>query len=116
MKRFYADLHIHTALSPCASDEMTPPAIVKAALERQLAMIAICDHNSSGNAAAAQAAAAGRLTVIAGMELTSAEEVHVLGWFPDAACAAAAAAKVLASLPEDKPPRAGTFGVQANTN
>jgi len=115
VKRFYADLHIHTALSPCASDEMTPPAIVKAALDRKLDMIAICDHNSSGNAAAAQSAAAGRLAVIAGMELTSAEEVHVLGWFPDAGCAAAAAAKVLASLPENS--RASrTFGEQRLMN
>ena len=102
MKRFYADLHIHTALSPCAADEMTPPAIVKAALEKGLAMIAICDHNSSGNAAAVQAAAAGRLAVLAGMEVASAEEVHVLGWFPDADSAAAAAAQVLASLPESR--------------
>ena len=27
----FADLHVHTALSPCADDEMTPPAIVAAA-------------------------------------------------------------------------------------
>ena len=38
-----ADLHIHTALSPCGSDEMTPLGIIEAALEAGLEMIAICD-------------------------------------------------------------------------
>jgi hypothetical protein len=46
-------------------------------------MIAICDHNTAGNARATQEAAAGALAVLAGMEITTAEEVHVLGLFPD---------------------------------
>jgi hypothetical protein len=100
MKEIRADLHIHTGLSPCASDEMTPPAIVQAALDRGLGMIAICDHNSAGNAAAAQDAASGRLCVLAGIEITSAEEVHVVGLFPDAASAEAAVEAVKATLPE----------------
>ena len=100
MKNIRADLHIHTGLSPCASDEMTPPAIVQAALDRGLGMIAICDHNSAGNAAAAQEAAGGRLAVVAGVEITTAEEVHVVGLFPDAASAQAAAEAVKATLPE----------------
>jgi len=99
VKAFAADLHIHTGLSPCAADEMTPPAIVQAALERELAMIAICDHNTAGNAAATQAAAGRRVAVLAGMEVTTAEEVHVLGLFPDADAAEAAGAEVRATLP-----------------
>lgn len=95
------DLHIHTALSPCAGEEMTPPAIVDAALCRGLDMIAICDHNSAGNALATQQAAGGRLAVLAGMEITTAEEVHVLGIFPDAATARSCAEKVLATLPDN---------------
>ena len=58
MKRYRADLHIHTALSPCADAEMTPPAIVRAARGLGLALIAVCDHNSAGNAAAVLEAAA----------------------------------------------------------
>ena len=54
---FQADLHVHTALSPCAGEEMTPPAICRAAVEAGLSMIAVCDHNSAGNAAAVQEAA-----------------------------------------------------------
>ena len=111
MKRFVADLHIHTALSPCASEEMTPPAIVRAAVEKGLAMIAICDHNSAANAAAVQRAAGWDLAVVAGMEITTAEEVHVLGLFPDAASARAASRDVLATLPAQT--QAGrAFGAQ----
>lgn len=99
MKPLLADLHIHTALSPCAADEMTPSRIVAAALDRGLAMIAICDHNSAQNVAAVQHAAADRLSVIAGMEITTAEECHVLGLFPTADAALLAGAAVRATLP-----------------
>ncbi len=107
LRRISADLHIHTALSPCGSEEMTPPAIVAAALEAGLDMIAICDHNTAGNAAAVQEAAAAQaaaggppLVVLAGMEVASAEEAHVVGLFPDAAAAERAAAEVRAVLPQ----------------
>ncbi len=94
----FADLHVHTALSPCADAEMTPPAIVDAALAEGLAMIAVCDHNTARNAAAVQAAAGARLAVVAGMEVTTAEECHVVGLFPDAPAAEAAAAEIAATL------------------
>jgi hypothetical protein len=107
VKEFLADLHIHTALSPCASPEMTPAAIATAALQHGLAMIAICDHNAAGNVAAVQEAARffghrqgqEQLTVLAGMEITTSEEAHVLGLFPDTAAAEAAAGEVRATLP-----------------
>ena len=99
MKRFVGDLHIHTALSPCASEEMTPPAIVQAAKQRGLAVIAICDHNTAGNVAAIQEAAGTDVAVLAGMEITSAEEVHVIGLFADVGAAQAAEADVKATLP-----------------
>lgn len=94
------DLHVHTALSPCASADMTPPAIVKAAVKRGLDMIAICDHNSAGNAAATMSAAAGSgLAVAAGIEMTTAEDIHLTGIFPDCGQAEAAAAEIRPSLP-----------------
>jgi predicted metal-dependent phosphoesterase TrpH len=94
MNRFAADMHIHTVLSPCASAEMTPQAIVREAARRGLAVIAVCDHNTAGNVRAVVDAAAmipGGPVVIAGMEITTVEEVHVLGWFrsPEEAIAAA---------------------------
>jgi len=49
-----------------------------------LAAIAICDHNSTRNVAAVQQAARSEgILVIAGIEVTSEEEVHVLGLFDD---------------------------------
>jgi predicted metal-dependent phosphoesterase TrpH len=99
MKPFSADLHIHTALSPCADDDMTPPAIIEAALKAGLQMIAICDHNSAANAAAVKTAAQDELVVIPGIEITTSEEAHVLGLFETTEGAAAAGGLVLSSLP-----------------
>jgi PHP family Zn ribbon phosphoesterase len=99
LQQYFADLHVHTALSPCGSDEMTPPAIVTAALQAGLALVAICDHNSARNAAAVQDAAGERLAVLAGMEVTSVEVAHVLGLFPTVADAEAAGADVRSLLP-----------------
>lgn len=94
MTRVAADLHIHSARSPCASSEMTPPAVVRAAREAGLDLIAICDHNSSANVAAVQQAAAGVLTALAGLEIATVEEVHVLALMPDADAAGAVAAEL----------------------
>jgi PHP family Zn ribbon phosphoesterase len=93
-----ADLHVHTALSPCAENDMTPPAIVAKALSEGLGMIAVCDHNSARNAAAVQEVAGARLAVLAGMEITTVEECHVVALFPDAEAAEAAGAEVGATL------------------
>ncbi len=112
MKRFAADLHIHTALSPCASKEMAPPAIVQAAGRRKIHMIAICDHNATANIAPVQEAAAGVIAVIAGIEITTAEEVHVLGLFPDVASADKVSQAVRASLPPNTNERLRKFGEQ----
>ena len=42
------DLHIHSALSPCADDDMTPNNILGMAALKGLDMIAVTDHNSGG--------------------------------------------------------------------
>lgn len=82
LRPFNADLHMHTCLSPCAEIDMTPREIVTASLERGLNLIAITDHNSAENVEAARKAADGTgLTVLAGMEVTSSEEVHVIALF-----------------------------------
>jgi PHP family Zn ribbon phosphoesterase len=82
MKTFRADLHVHTVLSPCAEVEMIPPLIVRQALEKNIDIIAITDHNASANVRAVQRAAEGTgLTVIPGMEVQSREDVHLLTLF-----------------------------------
>jgi hypothetical protein len=107
-----ADLHIHSVLSPCAGDDMTPLNIVAWAADEGLGMIAVCDHNSAANAAAAQDAAGGALTVLAGIEITSAEECHVLGLFPDAARAEAAGEEIAGTLPAADDDYERIFGEQ----
>ena len=111
MVRLAADMHIHTVLSPCASREMTPPAIVREAVRKGIAVIAVCDHNSAGNVSAVAAAAAAipdGPVVIAGIEITTGEEVHVLGFFPTACAARAAAEEVGEGLPPWRPLAART--------
>ena len=79
---FRADLHLHTCLSPCADSTMTPMAIVKEAKKRDLQIIGICDHNSVENVEAVKKAGKrGNLAVMGGIEITSREEAHILGFF-----------------------------------
>lgn len=82
MHTYRAELHVHTVLSPCAGVEMIPPVIVEEALRKNINLIAITDHNSTANIGAVMEAAKGtRLSVLAGMELQTQEEVHVLCLF-----------------------------------
>lgn len=82
MKYFRADLHIHTSPSPCAGEEMTPPAIVAKSLKSGLDIIAITDHNTCGNAGAVMEAARGTgLKVLPGMEVQTREEIHLVCLF-----------------------------------
>ena len=79
---FRADLHIHSCLSPCADLFMTPRNIIEKAASLGINIVAVCDHNSAENIAVTQEIGKKRgITVIPGMEVTSAEEVHVLGFF-----------------------------------
>ncbi len=84
MERLAVDLHIHSALSPCGDDFMTPGNIVGMAVVNELDAIAITDHNSSENIPAAMTIAEEYgIVVIPGMELETAEEIHVVCLFPD---------------------------------
>lgn len=82
MFTYRAELHVHTILSPCAGVEMIPPVIVEETLQKNINLIAITDHNSTANIDAVMQAAKGTgLSVLAGMELQTQEEVHVLCLF-----------------------------------
>ncbi len=84
MRAFRGDLHVHTALSPCADEEMTPPAIVERAVALGIDLLAITDHNTAENVSAVvMAARQAPLTIIPGMELQTREEVHIVCLFPD---------------------------------
>lgn len=82
MHLFKADLHIHTVLSPCGDLEMSPRRIVQTALGRGLDIIAITDHNSTLQCEEVMKVGKREgLSVICGVEVTSAEEVHCLTLF-----------------------------------
>lgn len=79
---FY-DLHLHSCLSPCGDGEMTPNNLVNMAAIKELDMIALTDHNTCRNCPAVlKVAEQAGIRVIPGMELTTAEEVHVVCLFP----------------------------------
>ena len=81
--RLTYDFHIHTALSPCGDNDMTPGNLAGMAALAGLDAIAVTDHNSCGNCAAVLEAARGTgLLVLPGMELCTAEEAHVVCLFP----------------------------------
>lgn len=76
------DLHIHSCLSPCGDDDMTPANIVGMAVVKELDVIALTDHNTCKNCPAfLNIAKEYGITAIPGMELTTREEVHVLCLF-----------------------------------
>jgi len=82
MRRFVADLHVHTLLSPCAEIEMTPSNIVWHAVQHEVDIVAITDHNACDNVAAAlEAAKATTVTILPGMEVESKEEAHLIVLF-----------------------------------
>ncbi|MBQ8524053.1 MAG: PHP domain-containing protein [Clostridia bacterium] len=84
MNKYFYDLHIHSCLSPCADDDMTPANIAGMAAVQGLTLVALTDHNSCKNCPAffAHAKRYG-IVPVAGMELTTAEDIHVICLFPD---------------------------------
>lgn len=81
--KLFADLHIHTCLSPCGDDDMTPNDVLAMAKLKGLDVIAVTDHNSCLNLRAIEEIAKGEqeLLIIPGLEVTTAEDIHVLCYF-----------------------------------
>lgn len=80
--RVYTDFHIHTALSPCGHEDMTPNNIVNMAALKGLDAIAITDHNSCENVPACmEVGKRVGIIVVPGMELQTREDVHVVCLF-----------------------------------
>lgn len=82
MNRYYYDLHIHSCLSPCGDDDNTPNNIAGMASLCGLNIVALTDHNSTANCPAFfEAARRYGIIPIAGMELTTSEDIHVVCLF-----------------------------------
>ncbi len=82
MSRYKCDLHIHSCLSPCGDNDMTPGNIVGMAMLNGLDIVALTDHNTSKNCPAFfEIAKKHGIIAVAGMELTTSEDVHVVCLF-----------------------------------
>lgn len=81
-RRVKVDLHVHSALSPCGGEEMKPPGVLLTAERRGVRILGIADHSTAGNAwAFVEAAEAFDVRVFVGLEVESAEGVHLLALF-----------------------------------
>ena len=77
------ELHAHTHFS---DGLLSPAELVERAIERGITALAITDHDVVEGVAPAQAAAAGRLEIVPGIEVSSSHEgldLHILGYFID---------------------------------
>ena len=80
--RFYYDLHLHSTLSPCGDEDNTPNNICGMASLCGLKILALTDHNTAKNCPAFfHAARKYDIIPIAGMELTTSEDVHIVCLF-----------------------------------
>ncbi|MBQ9117028.1 MAG: PHP domain-containing protein, partial [Clostridia bacterium] len=78
------DFHIHSCLSPCADDDMTPNNIAGMAALKGLNILALTDHNSCKNCPAFfEACKRQGIIPVAGMELSTAEDIHLVCLFEE---------------------------------
>ncbi|UCD81006.1 MAG: PHP domain-containing protein [Desulfobacterales bacterium] len=115
LKKYKADLHIHSCLSPCGDWDMSPRKIIQKSLEVGLDLIAICDHNTAENAGVAMREGQKKgIHVLPGMEVCSREEVHILALFAELSQALEMQSYVYANLPGENKPE--VFGCQVVAN
>ena len=82
MNKYYYDLHIHSCLSPCGDDDMTPANIAGMAALKGLQILALTDHNTVKNCPAFfKACRKHGIIPVPGMELTVSEDIHLLCLF-----------------------------------
>ncbi|MBR3844270.1 MAG: PHP domain-containing protein, partial [Clostridia bacterium] len=82
MNSYYYDFHLHSCLSPCGDNDNTPYNLAGMAAVKGLQVIALTDHNTCGNCPAFFGACKRHgIVPIAGMELTTAEDIHLVCLF-----------------------------------
>ena len=112
MTKYFYDMHIHSCLSPCADDDMTPNNIAGMAALKGLQILALTDHNSCKNCPAFfEACREQGIIAIAGMELSTAEDIHIVCLFESLENAMAFDKEIEKHLPDIKN-RAEIFGNQ----
>ena len=84
MTRYFYDLHIHSCLSPCGDEDMTPNNIAGMAAIKGLNVLALTDHNTAKNCPAFfEACKRQGIIPIAGMELSTEEDIHLVCLFEE---------------------------------
>ena len=84
LSEYFVDLHVHTVLSPCGELEMGAPEIIARVIDQGIHLIAITDHNECSNVRAIQDAAGPEgPAVLSGIEVQTAEDIHVVLIFPE---------------------------------
>ncbi len=79
---YKCDMHIHSVLSPCGSWDNTPVNICATAREKDLDIISLTDHNAIYNIPHTMVCCNRKgVYVVPGIEITTREEVHLLGYF-----------------------------------
>ena len=80
--RYYYDLHLHSCLSPCGDDEAWPDSMAGMGELNGLDIMAVTDHNTAKNCPAFfKAAKRHGIIPLGGMELTTAEDIHMVCLF-----------------------------------
>ncbi len=84
MMRYSYDLHNHSCLSPCADNDNTPNNIAGMAYLSGIKIAALTDHNSAKNCPAFfEAAKRYGIIPVAGLELTTSEDIHLVCLFEE---------------------------------
>jgi len=82
MSTYTYDLHVHSCLSPCGDNDNTPNNLAGMATLNHIDIMALTDHNTCKNCPAFfEAAKRYGIIPVPGMELTTAEEIHVVCLF-----------------------------------
>jgi hypothetical protein len=82
MREWTMDLHLHTCLSPCGDEEMTPPRVLGRVRDLGIEVIAVTDHNTAENVPAfVKKGQELGIKVIPGMEVQTGEDIHLVCLF-----------------------------------
>ncbi len=97
---FY-DLHIHSALSPCANKDMTPSNIAGFLTLSGAEVISVADHNSARNLPAVKKICDHYgIRLLPAIEANTAEEIHLLCYFRTVEDALAMGEEIYKTIPD----------------
>jgi 3',5'-nucleoside bisphosphate phosphatase len=82
LRKYKADLHNHSVLSPCGDLDMSPSRIISEAKSRKIDILGITDHNSTLHCKLMlELAEEEGIFVLPGVEVNTREEIHCLAFF-----------------------------------